>query len=134
MAINWSERRVVITGLGAVTPLGHQVDAFWANLTSGQCGVHKITRFDASEFDTQIAAEVRDFDPLPALPSPKEIRRTDRFAQFAVYAAWQALRDSGLDLERVNRDEVGVFMKDGFLYAGKSPLAATGAGVALVER
>ena len=51
MASNWSERRVVITGLGAVTPLGHQVDAFWANLLNGQCGVDKITRFDASQFD-----------------------------------------------------------------------------------
>src|ERR1035441_1428666 len=97
MASNWTERRVVITGLGAVTPLGHQIDTFWANLIGGQCGVDKISRFDATGFDTQIAAEVRDFDPLPALPSPKEIRRTDRFAQFAVYAGWQALRDSGLD-------------------------------------
>ena len=61
----------------------------------------------------QIAAEVKDFDPLPALPSPKEIRRTDRFAQFAVHAAWQAWRDSGLDFDRVNRDEVGVFIGSG---------------------
>jgi beta-ketoacyl-acyl-carrier-protein synthase II len=113
MASNWTERRVVITGLGAVTPLGHQVDTFWANLIGGQCGVDKITRFDAAQFDTQIAAEVRDFDPLPALPSPKEIRRTDRFAQFAVHAGWQALRDSGLNLDQVNRDEVGVFIGSG---------------------
>jgi 3-oxoacyl-[acyl-carrier-protein] synthase II len=113
MASNWTERRVVITGLGAVTPLGHQVDTFWANLIGGQCGIAKITRFDAAQFDTQIAAEVRDFDPLPALPSPKEIRRTDRFAQFAVHAGWQALRDSGLDLDKVNRDEVGVFIGSG---------------------
>jgi 3-oxoacyl-[acyl-carrier-protein] synthase II len=113
MASNWTERRVVITGLGAVTPLGHQIDTFWANLIGGQCGVDKISRFDASGFDTQIAAEVRDFDPLPALPSPKEIRRTDRFSQFAAYAGWQALRDSGLDLDKVNRDEIGVFIGSG---------------------
>jgi beta-ketoacyl-acyl-carrier-protein synthase II len=113
MASNWTERRVVITGLGAVTPLGHQIDAFWANLIGGQCGVHTISRFDAAKFDCQIAAEVKDFDPLPALPSPKEIRRTDRFAQFAVYAGWQALRDSGLDLDNVNRDEIGVFIGSG---------------------
>ena len=113
MASNWSERRVVITGLGAVTPLGHQVDVFWANLINGQGGVAKITRFDASEYDSQIAAEVKDFDPLPALPSPKDLRRTDRYAQFAVHAAWQALGDSGLDLNRVNRDEVGVFIGSG---------------------
>ena len=113
MASNWTERRVVITGLGAVTPLGHQIDTFWATLIGGQCGVDKISRFDASGFDTQIAAEVRDFDPLPALPSPKEIRRTDRFSQFAAYAGWQALRDSGLDLDKVNRDEIGVFIGSG---------------------
>ncbi len=73
----------------------------------------RITRFDPSQFDSQIAAEVKDFDPLPALPSPKEIRRTDRFAQFAAHAGWQALRDSGLDLDQVNRDEVGVFIGSG---------------------
>jgi 3-oxoacyl-[acyl-carrier-protein] synthase II len=113
MASNWTERRVVITGLGAVTPLGDQVDAFWAGLIGGQCGIDKITRFDASSFDTQIAAEVKVFDPLPALPTPKEMRRTDRFSQFAVYAGWRALLDSGLDLEKVNRDEVGVFIGSG---------------------
>jgi 3-oxoacyl-[acyl-carrier-protein] synthase II len=113
MASNWTERRVVITGLGAVTPLGDQVDAFWASLLDGQCGIDKITRFDASSFDTQIAAEVKAFDPLPALPTPKEMRRTDRFSQFAVYAGWRALLDSGLDLEKVNRDEVGVFIGSG---------------------
>ena len=113
MPSNWTERRVVVTGLGAVTPLGHQVDAFWANLIAGQCAIDKITRFDASKFDAQIAAEVKDFDPLPALPSPKEMRRTDRFSQFAVHAAWQALRDSALDLDQVNRDEVGVFIGSG---------------------
>jgi 3-oxoacyl-[acyl-carrier-protein] synthase II len=113
MASNWTDRRVVITGLGAVTPLGHRVDAFWSNLIGGQCGIARIARFDPSQFDSQIAAEVKDFDPLPALPSPKEIRRTDRFAQFAVHAGWQALRDSGLDLDRVNRDEVGVFIGSG---------------------
>src|ERR1035437_4382928 len=113
MASNWTERRVVITGLGAVTPLGDQVDAFWASLLDGQCGIDKITRFDASNFDTQIAAEVKAFDPLPALPTPKEMRRTDRFSQFAVYAGWRALLDSGLDLEKVNRDEVGVFIGSG---------------------
>ena len=113
MASNWTERRVVITGLGAVTPLGDQVDAFWASLLDGQCGIDKITRFDASSFDTQIAAEVKVFNPLPALPTPKEMRRTDRFSQFAVYAGWRALLDSGLDLEKVNRDEVGVFIGSG---------------------
>ncbi len=113
MASNWTDRRVVITGLGAVTPLGHQVDTFWANLIAGQCGIARIARFDASLFDSQIAAEVKDFDPLPALPTPKEVRRTDRFSQFGVHAGWQALHDSGLDLNRVNRDEIGVFIGSG---------------------
>jgi 3-oxoacyl-[acyl-carrier-protein] synthase II len=113
MPSNWTERRVVITGLGAVTPLGHQVEAFWQNLLAGRCGIARISRFDPSQFDSQVAAEVKDFDPGPALPSPKEIRRTDRFSQFGVYAAWQALRDSGLDLERADRDEIGVFIGSG---------------------
>jgi 3-oxoacyl-[acyl-carrier-protein] synthase II len=113
MASNWTDRRVVITGLGAVTPLGHQVDTFWANLIAGQCGIARIARFDPSQFDSQIAAEVKDFDPLPAFPTPKEIRRTDRFSQFGVYAGWQALRDSRLDLNCVNRDEIGVFIGSG---------------------
>jgi 3-oxoacyl-[acyl-carrier-protein] synthase II len=113
MASNWTERRVVITGMGAVTPLGHQVDAFWESLLAGRCGITRITRFDPSQFDSQIAAEVKDFDPIPAFPTPKEIRRTDRYSQFGVYAGVQALRDSGLDLEKVNRDEVGVFIGSG---------------------
>ena len=99
--------------MGVVSPIGNDVEAFWSNLLAGQCGVEKITAFDCSKFDTQIAAEVKGFDPLPAFPSPKEIRRTDRFSQFGVHAAWQALRDSGLDLEKVNRDEIGVFIGSG---------------------
>jgi 3-oxoacyl-[acyl-carrier-protein] synthase II len=113
MASTSTERRVVITGLGAVTPLGNSVDAFWNNLIAGQCGVDKITSWDASPFDTQIAAQVKDFDPVPAFPSPKEIRRTDRYSQFGVHAAWQALRDSGLDLNQTSPDEVGAFIGSG---------------------
>jgi 3-oxoacyl-[acyl-carrier-protein] synthase II len=75
--------------------------------------VAKIASFDASQYDTQIAAEVKDFHPGPAFPSVKDVRRTDRFAQFGVYAAWQALRDAGLDLDRINGDEVGVFIGSG---------------------
>jgi len=110
---NNSDRRVVITGLGVVTPLGHQLEVFWNNLISGQCGIDKITSFDATAFDTKIAGEVKNFDPAPAFPSPKEIRRTDRYSQFGVYAGWQALLDSGLDLEKENRDEIGVIIGSG---------------------
>ena len=107
------DRRVVITGLGVVTPLGHQLDVFWNNLVAGRCGIDKISSFDATPFDTQIAGEVKNFDPAPAFPSPKEIRRTDRYSQFGIYAGWAALQDSGLDLEKENRDEIGVIIGSG---------------------
>ena len=113
MADNISDRRVVITGLGVVTPVGHTLEDFWKNLTSGQCGIDKITHFDASPYDCQIAAEVKDFDALPAFPNAKELRRTDRFTQFAVGAGYRALLDSGLDLEKENRDEIGCFIGSG---------------------
>ncbi|MGN6553448.1 MAG: beta-ketoacyl-ACP synthase II [Verrucomicrobiota bacterium] len=113
MATNWTDRRVVITGLGLVSPLGNDVDTFWNNLITGQCGIDRITAFDATPFDTQIAAQVKNFDPNPAFPSPKEVRRTDRYSQFGIYAGWQALKDSGLDLNKTNPDEVGVFIGSG---------------------
>jgi len=113
MPINSAERRVAVTGLGVVTPVGNDIDTFWKNLISSQCGIRKIESFDASPFDTQIAGEVRDFDPAPAFPSPKEVRRADRFSQFGVYAAWQALKDAGLDLQKENRDEIGVIVGSG---------------------
>src|SRR5215831_8615783 len=113
MGNNSTERRVVVTGLGIVSPLGNDVATFWDNLVAGKCGVDKISAFDPSKFDTQIAAEVKNFDPLPAFPSPKEVRRADRFGQFGVYAGWRALQDSGLDLEKVNLDEVGAFFGSG---------------------
>jgi 3-oxoacyl-[acyl-carrier-protein] synthase II len=113
MPSNTMQRRVVVTGLGVVSPLGHELELFWRNLVAGHCGVDLITAFDASKFDTRIAAEVRNFDPNPAFPSPKEVRRTDRFSQFGVYAAYQALMDSGLDLDRIDRDTTGVFLGSG---------------------
>src|SRR5829696_475392 len=113
MPRNSSDRRVVVTGLGVVSPLGNDLDTFWTQLLAGACGIDKITSFDTSKYDTQIAAEVKNFDPAPAFPSPKEVRRTDRYSQFGIYAGWQALRDSGLDLNAVNRDEIGVFLGSG---------------------
>src|SRR5574338_159429 len=110
MPTNPTERRVVVTGLGVVTPVGNTVADFWSNLIAGQCGVNKITLFDASAFDTQIAAEVRNFNAAPAFPSPKEVRRTDRYSQFGVHAAWQALTDSGLELDKADRDRIGVMI------------------------
>ncbi|MHB8522129.1 MAG: beta-ketoacyl-ACP synthase II [Limisphaerales bacterium] len=105
--------RVVLTGLGVVAPVGLGIEAVWHNLLAGQCGIGRISLFDASEYDCQIAGEVKNFDPLAAFPSPKELRRTDRFAQFGVVAGHQALLDSGLDLDQANRDEIGVFIGSG---------------------
>ncbi|MCS7336708.1 MAG: beta-ketoacyl-ACP synthase II [Verrucomicrobiae bacterium] len=113
MGQNNAERRVVITGLGAVTPIGHDVETFWRNLLDGVCGVDKITAFDPSGFESQIAAEVKGFDAAPAFPSVKEMRRTDRFSQFGVHAAWQALTDSGIDLNKADRDQIGVVIASG---------------------
>ncbi|HYG25209.1 MAG TPA: beta-ketoacyl-ACP synthase II [Verrucomicrobiae bacterium] len=113
MATNWIDRRVVVTGIGLVTPLGNEVEGFWNNLTSGQCGIDKITAFDAAPFATQIAGQVKEFDPIPAFPSPKEARRTDRYSQFGIFAGWKALKDSGLDLSKTNPDEIGVFIGSG---------------------
>src|ERR1051325_8067386 len=112
-ATNWSERRVVVTGLGAVTPLGNDIQTLWTNLVAGKCGVGKITLFDPAGFDTLIAAEVKEFSASAAFPSPKEARRADRFTQFAVAAGHQALLDSGLNLDQENRDEIGVFIGSG---------------------
>ncbi|MGA1238598.1 MAG: beta-ketoacyl-ACP synthase II [Limisphaerales bacterium] len=113
MPSNWSDRRVVVTGLGVVSSLGQSVDTFWKNILEGQCGIDRIQAFDSAGFATQIAAEVRDFDPTPAFPSPKEVRRTDRFAQFGLYAGWSALQDSGLDLAKINLDTTGAFIGSG---------------------
>ena len=113
MANHYTDRRVVVTGLGVVTPLGHDLDTFWQNLVTGQCGIDKITAFDAAAFATQIAGEVKNFDPVAAFPSPKDVRRTDRYSQFGVYAAWSALKNSGLELDKENPDEMGAFIGSG---------------------
>jgi len=113
MASHGSERRVVITGLGTVTALGHDIETFWKNIIAGQCGIDRITAFDPTAYDCKIAAEVKGFDPVPAFPSPKEVRRTDRFAQLGIYAGWRALQDSGMDLDKLDRDQIGAFIGSG---------------------
>ncbi|MEW5898509.1 MAG: beta-ketoacyl synthase N-terminal-like domain-containing protein, partial [Bacillota bacterium] len=87
--------RVVVTGLGIVSPLGIGVGTFWANLTAGVSGVGRITRFDPEGYTTQIAAEVKNFDPADYFEK-KEARRLDRFTQFALVATREALADAGL--------------------------------------
>ena len=108
-----TRKRVVVTGIGVVTPLGQGANTFWGNLLAGQCGIDSISAFDTEGFPCTIAGEVKEFDPTPAFPSPKEVRRTDRFSQFGIHAGWQALNDSGLDLAKANRDRVGAFIGSG---------------------
>ena len=101
------DRRVVITGLGLVTPLGIGVEQTWTALCEGKSGIGEITRFDASGFDTQIAGEVRDFHPEDFLPK-KEAKRIQLFIAYAVAASRMALEDSGLVIDSANRDRIGV--------------------------
>ncbi len=106
-------RRVVITGMGVVTPLGSELETFWSNLLEGRNGITAISNFDASNFDCRIAGEIRNFDARAVFNNPKDHKRTDRFAHFAMAAAKSAMRDSGLDLEKINRDRVGVLVSSG---------------------
>jgi 3-oxoacyl-[acyl-carrier-protein] synthase II len=109
-----NDRRVVITGLGAITPLGNDVETFWSNLKNGVSGIHKIEAFDTSAYDCKIGGEVRGFDPKAFFKNPKDIRRTDRFAQLALAAAKMALEDSGIDVENLRRrDRFGVIVSSG---------------------
>jgi len=107
-----NDKRVVITGLGLVTPLGHDVPTTWEALVAGRSGVGPITHFDASEYPARIAAEVKAFDPA-ALFGRREARRMDRFTQFAMVAAGQALEDSGLTVTDDNAHRVGAVIGSG---------------------
>jgi 3-oxoacyl-[acyl-carrier-protein] synthase II len=105
-------KRVVITGLGAITPLGNTVEDFWNNLVAGVSGAAPITRFNAERFKTRFACEVKNFDPSLYFDR-KEMRKLDPYAQFAIVAADQAIADSGLDLEKTDTDNVGVIWASG---------------------
>ncbi|MDF3027016.1 MAG: beta-ketoacyl-[acyl-carrier-protein] synthase [Fluviicola sp.] len=105
-------KRVVITGMGTVNPLGKTVSEFWENSLKGKSGARNITRFDAAHFKTQFACEIDSFDPARYL-SHAEIKRSDLFTQYALYAAAQALEDSGLDLERISPFDIGVIWGSG---------------------
>jgi len=108
-----SERRVVVTGIGVVSPVGNDLDTFWKNLTEGYIGISRYEAFDSSIFDCKIAGEVRDFEPAKYFKSPKDARRTDRFSQFGMAASQSALADSGIDLDKVDRDRFGVMIGSG---------------------
>ncbi|MFN2527829.1 MAG: beta-ketoacyl-ACP synthase II [Candidatus Baltobacteraceae bacterium] len=105
-------RRVVVTGLGAVTPIGNTREEFWKHLVAGESGVAPITAFDASDFSTRFAAEVKDFDPEAHI-GRREARRMDRFAQMAFVAAREAVEDAAIPDDRAFRDEVGVIIGTG---------------------
>jgi 3-oxoacyl-[acyl-carrier-protein] synthase II len=108
-----NDRRVVITGLGAITPVGNDVETFWSNLKNGVSGIRPITAFDTSAFDTRIGGEVRDFDPKDFFNNPKDARRTDRFAQLAMAAAKMAMQDSAIEIEKLHRERFGVIVSSG---------------------
>jgi 3-oxoacyl-[acyl-carrier-protein] synthase II len=106
------KRRVVITGLGIISPVGNDVNSFWGSLCAGKSGIGKITHFDTAEYDSKIAGEVKDFDPARYI-SPKDVKRTDRFTQFAIAAAKMALEDSGLDLASSDPYRMGAIVGSG---------------------
>lgn len=105
-------KRVVITGLGCVTPLGTGREEFWSNIKAGVSGIDKITNFDASTYQTQIAGEVKNFHPEEYI-SKKELKRLDKFAQFAVVSAKLAVEDANIDLDKVDRERFGVIIGSG---------------------
>jgi 3-oxoacyl-[acyl-carrier-protein] synthase II len=106
------QRRVVVTGLGALTPLGNSVDEFWKNLLDGKSGCAPITKFDTTKFKTKFACEVKGFDPLDHFEK-NEVRKLDPFAQYALASTAEALNDSKLDLEAVDKTRVGVIWGSG---------------------
>lgn len=104
--------RVVITGMGVITPIGNSVKDFWRANCEGKSGSGPITRFDATGFDTRFAAEIKDFDPLRYM-SAKEVKRTARFCQIAIAASKEAIQDSGLELDKEDPYRIGVFVGSG---------------------
>lgn len=106
------QKRVVVTGLGALTPLGNSVSEFWTNLIEGKSGAAPITRFDTTKFKTKFACEVKNYDPLNYFEK-QEVRKMDPFAQYALVTSDEALRDSGLDLDAVDKTRVGVIWGSG---------------------
>ena len=109
-----TERRVVITGLGVLTPIGNDVETFWSNLKNGVSGIHTIDAFDTAAYDCKIGGQVRGFDPKPFFKNPKDVRRTDRFTHLSMGAARLALDDSGIDVANLkDRNRFGVIVSTG---------------------
>jgi 3-oxoacyl-(acyl-carrier-protein) synthase len=104
-----SKRRVVVTGLGIVSPVGNDVATAWASIISGRSGIGPVTRIDTTTFSTHFGGEIRDLDLDPYL-TPKEARRMDAFMQYGVVAGTQAMRDSGFVVTEANNDRIGILM------------------------
>lgn len=108
-----NSRRVVITGIGVVTPVGNDLETFWSNLTRGVSGIGPITFFDTTAYDVRIAGEVKNFEPASFFKNPKDARRADRYTQLAMAASKAAVADSGIDFERTDNTRVGVMLGSG---------------------
>ncbi len=125
-------KRVVVTGLGALTPIGNSIDEYWEGLVNGANGADAITRFDASNFKTQFACEVKNFNPLDHFDR-KEARKYDLYAQFGMVAATQSIEDSGIDLDKIDKDRVGVIWASGIggvnTFETETANFATGNGI-----
>ena len=106
------KRRVVITGLGAITPIGNNIDSFWEGIKLGKNGIDEISLFNAENLKVKMAAEVKDFDPSNFIDK-KEAKRMDRYTQFAVIAAEESIKDSNLDFNTLNRERIGVMFGSG---------------------
>ena len=105
-------RRVVVTGMGAITPIGNNVKDFFQNIKENKCGIDYIKRFDTENYRVKLAAEVKDFDPTEYMER-KEARRMDRFSQLAIAAAKEAFEDSNIDIDKINRNRFGVIVGSG---------------------
>lgn len=105
-------RKVVVTGMGAITPIGNNVEEYWNSLKNGKSGIDYIKNIDTSTIDVKIGAEVKDFYPEEVIPK-KEVRRLDKFSQFVLYAADEAIKSSGLDIENINSKRFGVYVGSG---------------------
>jgi 3-oxoacyl-[acyl-carrier-protein] synthase II len=108
-----SNRRVVVTGLGVVSPIGIDLKSFWENLVNGKSGIRPITQFNSASFDCRIAGEILGFNPSLYFNNPKDVRRADRFAQLAMASSKLAIEDSGLDLQKIDRTRFGVLVGSG---------------------
>lgn len=105
--------RVVITGIGAISPVGNCIDTFWKNVTAGNIGIDRITRFDVTDYKAKVAAEVKDFNPLDYGLDKNQARRMDLFSQYAMAAAAQAMKDSGLQASGIAPERLGVYVGSG---------------------